>query len=82
MNLADLEQGAADEISIVSLGSSSDLTVGQRAIAIGNALGYGQSVTQGVISALNREGNSRRVYRSVYSDRTRPSITETAEGLC
>ena len=55
VNLADLEQGAADEISIVSLGSSSDLTVGQRAIAIGNALGYGQSVTQGVISALNRE---------------------------
>ena len=51
VNLADLEQGAADEISIVSLGSSSDLTVGQRAIAIGNALGYGQSVTQGVISA-------------------------------
>lgn len=55
VDLADLEPGAADEISIVSLGSSAELTVGQRAIAIGNALGYGQSVTQGVISALDRE---------------------------
>lgn len=55
VDLDTLEQETADEIAIISLGTSADLTVGQRAIAIGNALGYGQSVTQGVISALDRE---------------------------
>ena len=37
------------------LGDSDALAVGQRAIAIGNALGYGQSVTAGIVSAINRE---------------------------
>ncbi|NLZ81723.1 MAG: trypsin-like serine protease [Clostridiales bacterium] len=43
------------QIKIASLGDSDELKVGEGAIAIGNALGYGQSVTTGVISALNRE---------------------------
>lgn len=43
------------KIKVAALGSSDDLRVGERAIAIGNALGYGQSVTVGYISALNRE---------------------------
>lgn len=42
-------------IKIATLGSSDTLKVGESCIAIGNALGYGQSVTTGVISALNRE---------------------------
>ena len=42
-------------IKIATLGNSDTLRVGESAIAIGNALGYGQSVTTGVISALNRE---------------------------
>lgn len=42
-------------IKIATLGSSDELKVGNGIIAIGNALGYGQSVTTGVISALNRE---------------------------
>ncbi|MCR5609939.1 MAG: trypsin-like peptidase domain-containing protein [Lachnospiraceae bacterium] len=42
------------KIKIASLGNSDDAKVGQMAIAIGNALGYGQSVTVGVISALDR----------------------------
>ena len=42
-------------IKIVTMGNSEDLIVGERAIAIGNALGYGQSVTGGYISALNRK---------------------------
>jgi serine protease Do len=42
-------------IKVATLGSSDDLTVGESTIVIGNALGYGQSVTTGVISALNRE---------------------------
>lgn len=44
-----------DNIAIATLGDSTVLKVGEPAIAIGNALGYGQSVTVGVISALNRE---------------------------
>ncbi|MBO5092749.1 MAG: trypsin-like peptidase domain-containing protein [Lachnospiraceae bacterium] len=44
-----------DSISIATLGDSDSLTVGEPVIAIGNALGYGQSVTTGVVSALNRE---------------------------
>lgn len=43
-----------DAISVATLGDSTQLRVGEPAIAIGNALGYGQSVTTGVISALNR----------------------------
>lgn len=42
-------------IKVATLGDSTKLQVGDSAIAIGNALGYGQSVTTGVISALNRE---------------------------
>ncbi len=51
----DLSAETLNAIKIATLGSSKDLRVGESAIAIGNALGYGQSVTTGVISALNRE---------------------------
>lgn len=44
-----------NQISVATLGDSSTLKVGEPAIAIGNALGYGQSVTTGVISALDRQ---------------------------
>jgi serine protease Do len=44
-----------DSIKVATLGDSDSLTLGEPAIAIGNALGYGQSVTTGVISAVNRE---------------------------
>ncbi|MCM1251934.1 MAG: trypsin-like peptidase domain-containing protein [Clostridium sp.] len=44
-----------NQIAIATLGDSNDLKVGEPAIAIGNSLGYGQSVTTGVISALNRD---------------------------
>ena len=43
------------QIKVATIGSSSDLELGQEVVAIGNALGYGQSVTTGIISALNRE---------------------------
>ena len=42
------------QIKIAQIGSSDDLVVGQQVVAIGNALGYGQSVTSGWVSALNR----------------------------
>ena len=40
---------------MIELGKSSELLVGEQVVAIGNALGYGQSVTTGIVSALNRE---------------------------
>lgn len=53
--LTDIEEATKQEIAIATLGNSDALQVGEPAIAIGNSLGYGQSVTTGVISALNRE---------------------------
>ena len=55
VNLEDLEEGTKDNIAVAELGDSDSLKLGEPAIAIGNALGYGQSVTTGVISALDRE---------------------------
>ena len=51
----DIDSSTLEQIKIATLGSSDDLKVGNGIIAIGNALGYGQSVTTGVVSALNRE---------------------------
>jgi len=53
--LDDLDAATKDAISIAKMGDSKSLKVGEPAIAIGNALGYGQSVTTGVISALDRQ---------------------------
>ena len=53
--LDSLSNETISNISIAVLGDSESLKVGEPAIAIGNALGYGQSVTTGVISALNRQ---------------------------
>ena len=53
--LDDIEESTRGQIAIATLGDSDALQVGEPAIAIGNSLGYGQSVTTGVISALNRE---------------------------
>ena len=55
VKLSDLSSDTLNQISVATLGDSAALSVGEPAIAIGNALGYGQSVTTGVISALNRE---------------------------
>ncbi len=52
--LEDIEEETMSEIAIATMGDSNQLTVGEPVIAIGNALGYGQSVTTGVVSALNR----------------------------
>lgn len=51
----DMESDTLSKIKVAALGSSDDLRVGESSIAIGNALGYGQSVTVGYISALDRE---------------------------
>ena len=55
VKVADLKQETKGNIKVASLGHSEDVKVGQMAIAIGNALGYGQSVTVGYISAKDRQ---------------------------
>ena len=52
---SNMKKDTLEKIKVATLGSSDDLKVGNGIIAIGNALGYGQSVTTGVVSALNRE---------------------------
>lgn len=54
VNLNDIKDSTMDAIAVASMGDSTKLQVGEPAIAIGNALGYGQSVTTGIISATNR----------------------------
>ncbi len=55
VTLSDLSGDTRDAISVAALGDSDALKLGEPVIAIGNALGYGQSVTGGFVSALNRE---------------------------
>lgn len=55
VQLSDIPEAVRSQLRIAKIGDSDALKVGQAAIAIGNALGYGQSVTSGIISALNRE---------------------------
>ena len=54
IKLADIPQDILNQIKVAVIGNSSSLRAGERVIAIGNALGYGQSVTTGIISATNR----------------------------
>ena len=50
----DVSDDTMDAISVAKIGSSDDLKIGEQVVAIGNALGYGQSVTTGIVSAKNR----------------------------
>ena len=58
VSLDDIDQDTLDSISIATIGNSDNLKVGAQVVAIGNALGYGQSVTTGIVSAKNRQLNS------------------------
>lgn len=55
VKLSDIKSDTSGKIKVATIGNSDGLKAGQTAVAIGNALGYGQSVTTGVISAVNRE---------------------------
>ena len=58
VELDDLTDDTVRSINIAKIGSSDDLKVGEQVVAIGNALGYGQSVTTGIVSAKNRQMNN------------------------
>lgn len=54
VNLADLSQEQLSKIKVATIGDSSKVRAGERVVAIGNSLGYGQSVTEGIVSATKR----------------------------
>ncbi len=58
--LEDISDSSLAAIKIAQLGDSNELMVGEQVVAIGNALGYGQSVTTGIVSALNRENSTNK----------------------
>lgn len=55
VKLSDISPETREKIKAVQIGSSDEMQVGDQVVAIGNALGYGQSVTTGIISAKNRD---------------------------
>lgn len=64
-----LKKETAEKIKLATIGDSEKLRVGETAIAIGNAMGYGQSVTLGCVSALNREVTIENVtYTAIQTD--------------
>ena len=58
VSLDDIDSDTMDAITVATIGNSDDLKVGEQVVAIGNALGYGQSVTTGIVSAKNRRMDS------------------------
>lgn len=54
VKISDVKDSTMDEIAVATMGDSSKLEVGEQVVAIGNALGYGQSVTSGIVSATKR----------------------------
>ena len=54
VKISDVKDSTMDKIAVATMGDSSKLEVGEQVVAIGNALGYGQSVTSGIVSATER----------------------------
>ena len=64
--LSDLSNDTLSQIAVIAVGDSDALEVGEQVVAIGNALGYGQSVTTGIVSALNRSLTNEKGTTSTY----------------
>jgi len=62
VNKEDIDEDTMDQIKIARMGDSDDMRVGEQVVAIGNALGYGQSVTTGIISAKDRSISIQDAY--------------------
>lgn len=65
VKLEDIDDDTLDAIKIAQMGDSDELRVGEQVVAIGNALGYGQSVTTGIVSAMDRSIAVEDIYESV-----------------
>ena len=74
----DVSDDTMDAISVAKIGSSDDLKIGEQVVAIGNALGYGQSVTTGIVSAKNRKMNDQGIEQDEDSDATNLIQTDAA----
>lgn len=72
VKLDDISDDTRSKIKIAKYGDSDSLRVGEQVVAIGNALGYGQSVTTGIVSALNRDitasGDGSEASATTYQD--------------
>lgn len=73
-----LSEETMNQIGIATVGNSNDLLLGEQVVAIGNALGYGQSVTTGIVSALNRTLTTTSTNQNNTSDINRYIQTDTA----
>lgn len=73
IKLENIPKETLDEIRIIRIGDSDTLKLGQGVIAIGNAMGWGQSVTTGVVSGLNRE--------VTFSDGTKMYLLQTSAAI-
>ncbi len=80
VSIDDLSGSTKSAIRIATLGDSDQLKVGEPAIAIGNALGYGQSVTTGVISAVNRQDSMNESGESLFLIQTDAAINPGNSG--
>ena len=77
--LSDIKDSTLKEIKVATVNEDTDtLEVGQGVIAIGNALGYGQSVTTGIVSAKNRKMNDQGIEQDEDSDATNLIQTDAA----
>lgn len=79
ISLEDIDAETAEQISIIPMGNSDDLKVGEQVVAIGNALGYGQSVTTGIVSAKNRrlDGTTENESESEFDKRRAVNLIQT-----
>lgn len=66
VSVSDLSSDTLSQIAVIAVGDSDALEVGEQVVAIGNALGYGQSVTTGIVSALNRSLTNESGTTSTY----------------
>lgn len=80
VDIEELSEETKQAIRIATLGDSDELKVGEPAIAIGNALGYGQSVTTGVISAVNRQDSVNENGESLFLIQTDAAINPGNSG--